>query len=66
MEPENVPFLSICSLYTGYNYMRYSLIGKMRLSFIDSDLLYKNAALYEHLSFIYRLKLHALFINGGK
>jgi hypothetical protein len=41
MEPENVLFLSICSLYTGYNYMRYSLMGKIRLSFIDSDLLYK-------------------------
>jgi hypothetical protein len=38
----------------------------MRLSFIDSDLLYKNAALYEDLSFIYRLRLHALFINGEK
>jgi hypothetical protein len=36
----------------------------MRLSFIDSDLLHKNAALYEHLSFTYRLKLNALFIDG--
>jgi hypothetical protein len=42
-------------------------MGKMRLSFIDSDLLYKNAAVYEDLSFfIYRSRLHALFINGGK
>jgi hypothetical protein len=41
-------------------------MGKMRLSFIDSDLLYKNAAVYEDLSFIYRSRLHALIINGGK
>jgi hypothetical protein len=25
----------------------------------------KKCALYEHLPFIYRLKLYALFINGG-
>ena len=66
MEPQIVPFLSCCSLYTGYNCMRYSLMGKMRLSFIDSDLLYKNAAVYEDLSFIYRSRLYALFINWGK
>ena len=32
-EPENVAFMSSCPLYTGYNYMHYSLMGKMRLSF---------------------------------
>ena len=41
MEPENVAFMSSCPLYTDYNYMYYSLIGKMRLPFIDSDLLYR-------------------------
>jgi len=40
MEPENMPFMGICSLYTGYDYTYYSLIVKMRLSFIDSDLLH--------------------------
>ena len=42
-EPENVAFMSSCSLYTGLNYMHYSLIGKIRLPFIDSDLLYRVA-----------------------
>ena len=32
-----------CLLYTGLNYIHYSLRGKMRLSFIDSDLLYRGA-----------------------
>jgi len=41
-EPENVSFMSSCPLYTG-NYMQYSLMGKMRLPFIDSDLLYRGA-----------------------
>jgi hypothetical protein len=41
-EPENVPFMSRCPLYTDQNYMHlYSLMGKMRLFFIDSDLLYR-------------------------
>jgi hypothetical protein len=40
MEPEHMPFISICSLYTYYDYTYYSLIVKMRLSFIDSDLLH--------------------------
>ena len=28
MEHEHVSFMSICSLYTGYNYVHYSLVGK--------------------------------------
>ena len=40
MEPEHMPFISICSLYTYYDDTYYSLIVKMRLSFIDSDLLH--------------------------
>jgi hypothetical protein len=43
-EPENVPFMSSCPLYRlKWLYMHYSLIGKMRLPFIDSDLLYGSA-----------------------
>jgi len=42
-EPKNVAFMSSCPLYTGLNYMHYSLMGKMRLPFIDSDLLYRGA-----------------------
>jgi hypothetical protein len=38
-EPENVLFISNCPLYTGLNYIHYSLMGKMKLYFIDSDLL---------------------------
>jgi hypothetical protein len=33
--------MSSCLLYTGLNYMPYSLHGEMKLSVIDSDLLYK-------------------------
>jgi len=44
-EPENEPFMINCPLYTGENHMRYSRMGKMRLSFIRSDLLYKSAPL---------------------
>ena len=33
--------MSSCSLYTGKIYMHYTLMGKMRLPFIDSDLLYR-------------------------
>jgi hypothetical protein len=40
-EPENVAFMSSCPLHTGYNYMHYSLMGKLRLPFIDSDLWYR-------------------------
>ena len=41
-EPENVHFMRSCPLpvYADSNYMQYSLMGKMKLSFIDSDLLY--------------------------
>ena len=42
-EHDNVAFMSSCPLYTGKNYMHYSLMGEMRLPFIDSDLLYKGA-----------------------
>jgi hypothetical protein len=38
-----VDFISSCPLYIGYNNMQYSLIEKMRLPFIDSDLLYRGA-----------------------
>ena len=31
-------------LYTGYNYVQYSLMGKMRLPFKDKDLLYRGAS----------------------
>jgi hypothetical protein len=44
-EPAIVPFMSSFPLYTGNNYMHYSLMGKMRLPFIDSDLLYRGAGL---------------------
>ena len=27
-DPENVPLMSSCPLYTGYNYMHNSLMGK--------------------------------------
>ena len=42
-EPENVAFMSSCPLYTGSNYMHYSIMGKMRLPFIDNNLLYRGA-----------------------
>ena len=42
-EPENVAFMSSSTLYTGKYYVHYSLMGKMRLPFIDSDLLYRDA-----------------------
>ena len=42
-ESQNVAFMNSCPLCTGWNYMHYSLIGKMRLSIIDSDLLYRGA-----------------------
>jgi len=42
-EPENVAVMSSCHLYAGYNYCTISLMGKMRLPFIDSDLLYSGA-----------------------
>jgi hypothetical protein len=40
-ESENVSFMSSCTLYTGYTH--YSLKGKMRLPFIEGDLLYRGA-----------------------
>ena len=43
LEPANMPFLSSCLLYTGHNYMHYSLIGKMRQRFTDSDFLFRSA-----------------------
>jgi hypothetical protein len=43
LEPENMPFLSSCLLYTGHNYMHCPLIGKMMQPFIDSDFLYRSA-----------------------
>ena len=35
MEPENVPFMRSRPLYTGENYMHYSLKGIMRMRFIE-------------------------------
>ena len=40
---ENVPIMSSCLLYAGQYYLEYSLIGKMRLLFIESGLLYRGA-----------------------
>ena len=42
-EPGNVVFISSCPLYTGLNNIHYSLMGKMKLPFIDSDVLYRGA-----------------------
>jgi hypothetical protein len=42
-EPESVLFMSSCPLFTGLDYMHYSLKGKIRLFFIDRDLLYRGA-----------------------
>ena len=42
-EPENETFISNCPLYTGSNYMHYSLMGEMRLIFIDIYLLCRSA-----------------------
>jgi hypothetical protein len=39
----NLSFISSFPLYTGQNYIQCSLIGKIRLPFIDSDLLYRGA-----------------------
>jgi hypothetical protein len=41
----------------------YSLIGKMWLSFIDSDLLYRGASCLLYTGWNYNE--YALFINGG-
>ena len=35
--------MSSFSLYAGKNYIEYSLIGKIKLSSIDNDLLYRGA-----------------------
>ena len=40
-EPKNVVSMSNCPLYTGWNYIQNSLMGKMRLPFIYCDLLYR-------------------------
>jgi hypothetical protein len=42
-EPEMLSSINSCPLYTGFIYMHYLLIGKMRLSLIDSDLPYRGA-----------------------
>ena len=49
-EPENVAFMSCCLLYTGYDCIHYSLIGKMKLPFIDSDLIYRGVLFKAGLS----------------
>jgi hypothetical protein len=33
----SMSFMGICSLYTGYNYVHYSLVGKMRLPFMIDE-----------------------------
>ena len=43
MEPANVPVMSSCPLYTRLELYELFINGKMRLSFIDSDLLYRGA-----------------------
>jgi len=35
--------MSSCTLCTGYNDMHYSLLGKMKVPFIDRDLLWRVA-----------------------
>ena len=42
-EPENVAFMNRRTLYTSKHYMHYSVMGNMRLSFIDNDLLDRGA-----------------------
>ena len=40
-KPAIVAFMSSCPLYIGLNCIHSSLMGQMRLPFINSDLLYK-------------------------
>jgi hypothetical protein len=47
----------LCPLYTGSNYMHYSIMGKMRSPFIYRDLLYRGA-LYIQGFTIYRCPLY--------
>jgi hypothetical protein len=47
-----VPLISSCPLYTGCNYIYYSLLGKTRLAFIYSDLLYRQAWLYMYIPYV--------------
>ena len=61
-EPENVSFLGSCQLYTGLNYKQYSLMGKIRLPFTDSELLHRGA-LYDKLDCIYCSE-HSLVFEG--
>ena len=42
-EPENVAFMNSRTFYTSKHYMHYSVMGKMRLPFIDNDLLDRGA-----------------------
>ena len=42
-EPKNVAFMSSCSLYTGWNYMHYSLMGKMKLPYRQWFVIYRVA-----------------------
>ena len=57
--PEDVAFMISCPLYTGSNYMHYSLMGKMRLTFTNSDLLYLEVPMI-----ILVLKLHFNYLEG--
>ena len=60
--------LKMCPLWAVAFYIQlkitmYSLIGKMWLSFIDSDLLYRGASCLLYTGWNYNE--YALFINGG-
>ena len=57
--PEDVAFMISCPLYTGSNYMHYSLMGKMRLTFTNRDLLYLEVPMI-----ILVLKLHFNYLEG--
>ena len=59
MGTEDVAFMISCPLYTGSNYMHYSLMGKMRLTFTNSDLLYLEVPMV-----ILVLKLHFNYLEG--
>jgi hypothetical protein len=51
---ENVP------VYKGFNYIHYSLLGKISLPFIDSDLLLKKSTLLDRFDYISEYKRRLL------
>jgi histidinol phosphatase-like PHP family hydrolase len=56
-DPEIVPFVSSCPLYTGQNYIHCSLIRKKRHLFIDSDMWTK-----QDIPFVYGKKQKILSV----